>query len=115
MESNCTMPSIKKLEQTTTKKPNQTQAKIGRVPAKKATATSAEKLDKAVKQGKWFGDAHINEGMKMIQSQFPSLAGLHNCLLGQNRSFPVTNEAFIQILHVKGITGLQSNTYHLIA
>ena len=55
-----------------------------------------------MKQGRWFEDAHINEAMKMIQSQFPSLAGFYNCLLGQNLSFPVTNEAFIQILHVEG-------------
>ena len=33
-----------------------------------ATCTSAEKLDKAVKEGKWLDDAHINAGMKMIQS-----------------------------------------------
>ena len=99
MESNCTITSITKLEQSTTKKglPNST-----KVPAKKATATSDEKLDEAVKQGKRFGDAHINEAMKMIQSQFPLLAGFHNCLLGQNLSFPVTNEVFIQILHVEG-------------
>ena len=64
-----------KLEQSTTKK---AQPKSGKVPAKKATATSDEKLDEAVKQGKWFRDAHINEAMKMIQSQFPSLAGFHN-------------------------------------
>ena len=38
----------------------------------------------------------------MIKSQFPSLAGLYDCLLGQNLSYPVTNEAFIQILHVDG-------------
>ena len=38
----------------------------------------------------------------MTQSQFPLLAGLHNCLLGQNLSSPVTNEVFIQILHVEG-------------
>ena len=37
--------------------------------------------------------------MKMIQSQFPPLAGFHNCLLGQNLSFPVTNEAFIDSVH----------------
>ena len=55
-----------------------------------------------MKQCRWFEDAHINEAMKMIQSQFPSLAGFYNCLLGQNLSFPVTNEAFIQILHVEG-------------
>ena len=76
MESNCTITGITKLEQSTTKK---AQPKSGKVPAKKATATSDEKLDEAVKQGKWFGDAHINEAMKMIQSQFPSLAGFHNC------------------------------------
>lgn len=36
--------------------------------------------------------------------QFPSLAGLHNCLSGQNLSFkfPVTNQAFIHIIHVEG-------------
>ena len=38
----------------------------------------------------------INKAMKMIQSQLPSLAGFYNCLLGQNLSFPVTNQAFIQ-------------------
>ena len=38
----------------------------------------------------------------MTQSQFPLLAGFHNSLLGQNLSSPVTNEVFIQILHVEG-------------
>ena len=98
MESNCTITGITKLEQSTTKKAYQTQPKSGNVPAKKATATSDEKQDEAVKQGKWFGDAHINEAMKMIQSQF--IFG--KSLLGQNLSFPVTIEAFIQILHVEG-------------
>ena len=70
MESNCTITGITKLEQSTTKKAYQTQPKRGKVPAKKATATSVEKLDEAMKQGKWFGDTHINEAMKMIQSQF---------------------------------------------
>ena len=102
MESNCTITGITKLEQSTTKKAYQTQPKSGKVPAKKATATSVQKLDEAVKQGKWFEDAHINKAMKMIQSQFPSLAGFCNSLLGQNLSFPVTNQAFIQILHVEG-------------
>ena len=102
MESNCTITGITKLEQSTTKKAYQTQPKSGKVPAKKATATSVEKLDEAVKQGKWFEDAHINKAMKMIQSQFPSLAGFYNSLLGQNLSFPVTNQAFIQIIHVEG-------------
>ena len=101
MQSNCTITGITKREQSTNKKAYKTQPKSGKVPAKKATATSDEKLDVAVKQGKWFGDAHLNEAMKMIQSQFPSLAGFHNSLLGQNLSFPVTNEAFVQILHVE--------------
>ena len=39
----------------------------------------------------------INKAMKMIQSQLPSLAGFYNCLLGQNLSFPVTNQPFIQV------------------
>ena len=64
MESNCTITGITKLEQSTTKKAYQTQPKSGKVPAKKATATSVEKLDEAVKQGKWFEDAHINKAMK---------------------------------------------------
>ena len=59
MESNCTITGITKLEQS--KKAYQTEPKSGKVPAKKATATSEEKLDEAVKQGKWFGDAQINE------------------------------------------------------
>ena len=83
---------------TTTKKAYQTQPKSG----KESYITSDEKLDEAVKHGKWFEDAHINEAIKMIQNQFPSLAGFHNCLLGQNLSFPVTNEAFIQVLRVEG-------------
>ena len=103
MESNCTVTGITKLEQSTAKKAYQTPTQLKRkVPAKKATATSDEKLDKPAIQGKYFEDVHINKAMKMIQSQFPSLAGLYNCLLGQNLSFPVSNQAFIQIIHVEG-------------
>ena len=60
-ESNCTITGVTTLEQSTTKKAYLTQPKSGKVPAKKATATSDEKLDEAVKQGKWFEDAHINK------------------------------------------------------
>ena len=38
----------------------------------------------------------------MLQAQFPSLCGLHNLVLGQTLSFQVTQEAFLQILHVGG-------------
>ena len=70
--SQTVITGITKLETPTTKKAYQTQSS-GKVPSKKATATSAEKLDEAVKQGKWFGDGHIDEAMKMIQSQFPTV------------------------------------------
>ena len=45
---------------TTKIKANQNEAKSGRVLTKKATTTSAENLDKAVKECKWLGDIHIN-------------------------------------------------------
>ena len=51
-ESNGTINGITKLEQSTTKEAYQTQPKSGKVPAKKDAATSEEKLDEAVKQGK---------------------------------------------------------------
>ena len=95
METNCTITGITKLQ---LKRPTKLNQKV----EKKVTATSDEKLDEAVKHGKWFEDAHINKAIKMIQNQFPSLTRFHNCLLGQNLSFPVTNEAFIQVLRVEG-------------
>ena len=104
MESDCEITGVVKVEKSTKIKASQNEAKGGRVLTKKATlsTTSAEKLDKAIKEGKWLGDIHINAALKMIKSQFPSLAGLYDCLLGQNLSYPVTNKAFIQILHVDG-------------
>ena len=98
MESDCKITGVVKVEKSTKIKASQNEAKGGRVLTKKVTTTSAEKLDKAIKEGKWLGGIHI--ALKMIQSQFPSLAGLHDCLLGQNLSYPVTN--FIQILHYDG-------------
>ena len=90
MESDCEITGIIKLEKSTKVKANLNEAKGGRVLTKKATTTSAEKLDKAIKEGKWLGDIHINAALKMIKSQFPSLAGLYDSLLGQNLSYPVT-------------------------
>ena len=80
--------------------------KYGKFPAKKATATSDEKLDEAVKQGKWFGDVHINEAV-------PIFGRFHNSyyLLGQNLSFSYQSFKYFML---KEITGLQSHTYHLI-
>ena len=102
MESDCDITGVIKLEKSTKVKANQNEAKGERVLTKNATTTFAEKLDKSIKEGKLLGDIHINAALKMIKSQFPSLAGLDDCLLGQNLSYPVTNEAFIQILHVDG-------------
>lgn len=102
-DSSCTITGFSKIEKSTTKQTYRGQArpKIGKVPAKKVKADE-NLLEAAVKQGKWFDDQHINKAMEIIHSQFPSLAGLYNCLLGQNLSFPVTIEAFVQILHVEG-------------
>ena len=52
---------------------------------------------------KWLNDEDINKVMELIKKQFPLLEGLHNCLIGHSyRSFPKTDGAFIQILHING-------------
>ena len=48
MESDCEITDVIKLEKSIKIKANQNEAKGGRVLAKKATTTSAEKLDKAI-------------------------------------------------------------------
>ena len=46
-------------------------------------------------------DEDIDKVMELIKKQFPDLPGLQNCLIGQSlQSFPKTEGAFIQILHV---------------
>ena len=59
-------------------------------------------LPKATIEGyKWLDDENINKVMELIKKQFPHLTGLHNCLIGHtHQSFPKTDGAFIQILHV---------------
>ena len=68
MESDCKITGVIKVETSTKIKANQNEAKGGRVLTKKSTTTSAEKLDKAIKEDKWLGDIHINAALKMIKS-----------------------------------------------
>ena len=38
--------------------------------------------------------------LKMLKAQFPLMSGLYNPVLGQALSFPVTQDPFVQVLHV---------------
>ena len=44
----------------------------------------------------------MDAASSLLSSQLPSLCGLYSTLLGQNLSFPVTRESFIQILNAGG-------------
>ena len=55
-----------------------------------------------IRNGDWLVDQHITIASKMLKAQFPLMSGLYNPVLGQTLSFPVTQEAFVQMLHVGG-------------
>ena len=44
----------------------------------------------------------MDASSSLLSSQFPSLCGLYSTLLGQNLSFPVTRDSFVQILNAGG-------------
>ena len=64
----------------------------------KAEAT----MIKSVQSGDWLDDMRMDAASSLLSSQFPSLCGLYSTLLGQNLSFPVTRDSFVQILNAGG-------------
>lgn len=85
---------------------------------KKITASLSKKSIKEVKKGYWLADDHIKVASGMLKNQFPKLAGLFSTVLGQNLSFPVCKEPFIQVLHVGDdhwvtVASVSSNLVHL--
>ena len=64
------------------------------------------KSDKA-----WLSDALINAAQILLKRCHPLVSGLQNVNFGQNHSFDVQNEEFVQILH----TGETNNHWHAIS
>ena len=62
----------------------------------------SEDMAAIIRNGDWLVDQHMIIALKMLKAEFPSMSGLYNPVLGQTLSFPVTREAFVQILHVGG-------------
>ena len=59
-------------------------------------------LCQTIKQGDWLTDRCIDAASRVLKRQFPDTPGLNSCLLGQNLSYPVSRDFFIQILFVNG-------------
>ena len=73
-----------------------------RKPIKNAKHKSVAAMITSVQSGDWLDDMHMDAASSLLSSQFPSLCGFYSTLLGQNLSFPVTRESFIQILNAGG-------------
>lgn len=55
-----------------------------------------------IEKGEWLNDAHISYVNLLLKRQFPSVCGLYDPKFGQDLSFPVSEDPFIQILNVCG-------------
>jgi len=53
-----------------------------------------------IRNGDWLADQHITIASKLLKVRFPLMSDLYNPVLGQTLSFPVTQKAFVQMLHV---------------
>ena len=73
-----------------------------RKPIKNAKHKSVAAMITSVQSGDWLDDMHMDAASSLLSSQFPSLCDFYSTLLGQNLSFPVTRESFIQILNAGG-------------
>ncbi|KAL5509803.1 hypothetical protein EMCRGX_G005233 [Ephydatia muelleri] len=73
-----------------------------RKPIKNAKHKSVAAMITSVQSGDWLDDMHMDAASSLLSSQFSSLCGFYSTLLGQNLSFPVTRESFIQILNAGG-------------
>lgn len=76
------------------------------------------KLCNTIKRGHWLTDKHIEAANQLLQNQFPESVGLYNPLLGQNMSFPITRDPFIQILNDRGkhwvtVAGVSASLVHV--
>ena len=50
-----------------------------------------DKMLKLIEEGSWLDDEHMRATSSMLKEQFPNLVGLHDSILGQTLSFPVTS------------------------
>ena len=72
-----------------------------------------------VKNKQWLEDEHMEITNQLLRKQFPNLAGLQPPEYGQDLSFPIVQDSFVQILHVQGnhwvtVAGTSSNMVHII-
>ena len=81
---------------------NELKVKKNRNRVKTAKHKAEATMIKSVQSGDWLDDTHMNAASSLLSSQFPSLCGLYSTLLGQNLSFPVTRDSFVQILNAGG-------------
>ena len=80
--------------------------------------TSKPQECKLLKKDYWLQDVDIEAANKLLRHQFPELLGLYSPLLGQNLSFPLTQDPFVQILHVRGnhwltVAGMSSSLIYI--
>ena len=85
-----------------------------RKPIKNAKHKSVAAMITSVQSGDWLDDMHMDAASSLLSSQFPSLCGFYSTLLGQNLSFPVTRESFIQILRQSLDTVEHSQSFSVI-
>ena len=55
---------------------------------------------KLIEEGSWLDDEYMRVTSSMLKAQFPNLVGIHDSILGQTLSFPVTSDPLVQIMHV---------------
>ena len=73
---------------------------------------------KSISGNAWLEDVHIDAANHLLMKQFPKLAGLYPTVYGQDLSFPVTTDPFVQILHVGGnhwatVAGVSPSLVHV--
>lgn len=71
-------------------------------PTKRRKYTLSKAAINIIKNKQWLEDEHIEITNQLLRNQFPNLAGLQPPEYGQDLSFPITQDRFIQILHVQG-------------
>ena len=85
-----------------------------RKPKKKRRENHKSGID----ENRWLNDKDILAATKLLHDQFKDLIGMFDTVLGQNLSFPVCKDPFIQILHVGGnhwitVAGVSPSLVHV--